>query len=182
MHRLGLCVAVSLLAACTSDAATPDTTALHRPDALEANASLVRVVDGDTIVASIDGRDERVRLIGIDTPETVKEDTPGRVLRPGGVRVHRLRCCRRARRCAWSATSRHATTTTDCSPTSTARATGCSSTSRSCAQGYATPLTFPPNVAHADEFVAAARDAEAADGGPVVRVPLTSVRDAATRR
>ncbi|HET6571165.1 MAG TPA: thermonuclease family protein [Solirubrobacterales bacterium] len=39
-------------------------------------ARVVRVVDGDTIEARIDGRDEDVRLIGIDTPETVKPDTP----------------------------------------------------------------------------------------------------------
>jgi len=39
-------------------------------------ARVVRVVDGDTIVASIDGEDEYVRYIGIDTPETVKPDTP----------------------------------------------------------------------------------------------------------
>jgi len=40
------------------------------------NARVVRVVDGDTIVASVDGQDEYVRYIGIDTPETVKPDTP----------------------------------------------------------------------------------------------------------
>ena len=39
-------------------------------------ARVVRVVDGDTIVASVDGDDEYVRYIGIDTPETVKPDTP----------------------------------------------------------------------------------------------------------
>jgi micrococcal nuclease len=39
-------------------------------------ARVVRVVDGDTIVASIDGQDEYVRYIGVDTPETVKPDTP----------------------------------------------------------------------------------------------------------
>jgi hypothetical protein len=33
------------------------------------------------------------------------------------------------------------------------------------AQGYANLLTFPPNVAHVDDFVAAARAAEAADLG-----------------
>ena len=32
-------------------------------------------------------------------------------------------------------------------------------------QGYARPLTIPPNVAHADEFVAAARSAEAGNVG-----------------
>ena len=39
-------------------------------------APVVRVVDGDTIVASVDGQDEYVRYIGVDTPETVKPDTP----------------------------------------------------------------------------------------------------------
>jgi micrococcal nuclease len=37
---------------------------------------VVRVVDGDTFEARIDGEDEDVRLIGVDTPETVKPDTP----------------------------------------------------------------------------------------------------------
>lgn len=32
---------------------------------------VVRVVDGDTIVLYIEGKDTRVRLIGLDTPETV---------------------------------------------------------------------------------------------------------------
>jgi micrococcal nuclease len=41
-----------------------------------AGARLVRVIDGDTIVARVGGRDERVRYIGIDTPETVKPNTP----------------------------------------------------------------------------------------------------------
>jgi micrococcal nuclease len=41
-----------------------------------ASARLERVIDGDTIVARLDGREERVRYIGIDTPETVKPNTP----------------------------------------------------------------------------------------------------------
>jgi micrococcal nuclease len=39
-------------------------------------ARVVRVVDGDTIVARVAGEDEYVRYIGVDTPETVKPDTP----------------------------------------------------------------------------------------------------------
>ncbi len=35
-----------------------------------------RYVDGDTIVVSMDGHDETVRFIGIDTPETHKPNTP----------------------------------------------------------------------------------------------------------
>lgn len=41
-----------------------------------ASAQLERTIDGDTIVARVGGRDERVRYIGVDTPETVKPNTP----------------------------------------------------------------------------------------------------------
>jgi micrococcal nuclease len=45
---------------------------------VEANATVVRVIDGDTLAADIDGDgdEEHVRLIGIDTPESVAEDRP----------------------------------------------------------------------------------------------------------
>jgi micrococcal nuclease len=48
-----------------SDAARPAGTAV-----------VVRPVDGDTVVVEIDGQEEPVRLIGIDTPESVAEDRP----------------------------------------------------------------------------------------------------------
>ena len=38
--------------------------------AVETNAVIDHVVDGDTVDVRIDGRTERVRLIGINTPET----------------------------------------------------------------------------------------------------------------
>jgi micrococcal nuclease len=41
-----------------------------------AETRVVRVVDGDTIEARIDGKLEDVRYIGIDTPETVKPGAP----------------------------------------------------------------------------------------------------------
>lgn len=41
-----------------------------------APAFVTRVVDGDTIEVRLDGRREDVRYIGVDTPETVKPDTP----------------------------------------------------------------------------------------------------------
>jgi micrococcal nuclease len=40
------------------------------------DAFVTRVVDGDTIEVRIDGELEDVRYIGVDTPETVKPDTP----------------------------------------------------------------------------------------------------------
>ncbi len=41
-----------------------------------ATAAVTRVVDGDTIEVSTGGEAEDLRLIGIDTPETVKPDAP----------------------------------------------------------------------------------------------------------
>jgi micrococcal nuclease len=41
-----------------------------------ARALVTRVVDGDTIEVELDGEREDVRYIGVDTPETVKPDTP----------------------------------------------------------------------------------------------------------
>lgn len=35
------------------------------------SVSVVRVIDGDTLVVDYNGKEERVRLIGVDTPETV---------------------------------------------------------------------------------------------------------------
>jgi micrococcal nuclease len=56
---------------------------LRRSSPSEAQASqrltgrVVRAVDGDTLEIAIDGGDtETVRVIGVDTPETVKPDTP----------------------------------------------------------------------------------------------------------
>ena len=37
----------------------------------DANAYVKRVVDGDTIIVMDQSKKERVRLIGVDTPETV---------------------------------------------------------------------------------------------------------------
>src|SRR4051812_46055646 len=50
--------------------------ARHSATATDGKATVVRVIDGDTIVVHIAGRDENIRLVGIDTPETHKPDTP----------------------------------------------------------------------------------------------------------
>jgi len=39
-------------------------------------ATVIRVVDGDTIHARLNGVDEKVRIIGMDSPESVKPNTP----------------------------------------------------------------------------------------------------------
>ena len=45
------------------------------PDNLH-EATFVRVVDGDTLIANIDGKEEYVRLILVDTPETKHPKQP----------------------------------------------------------------------------------------------------------
>lgn len=40
----------------------------------EGKYKVIRVVDGDTLIVEIDNKEERVRLIGVDTPESVHPD------------------------------------------------------------------------------------------------------------
>lgn len=48
-----------------------------RPEGSTADATVVRVVDGDTIVVTTAGGTEHtIRLIGVDTPETVRPNSP----------------------------------------------------------------------------------------------------------
>ena len=63
-----LVVGTLLLAACA-----PDSSSAPLP---AGSAVVVRNVDGDTVVLEIDGQEEPVRLIGIDTPESVAPDRP----------------------------------------------------------------------------------------------------------
>lgn len=39
-------------------------------------ADVSRVIDGDTIIAAVNGQERRIRILGIDTPETVDPDEP----------------------------------------------------------------------------------------------------------
>ncbi|HSS04498.1 MAG TPA: thermonuclease family protein [Solirubrobacterales bacterium] len=64
-----LLAAVALLVLRFWEHETPDGSA-------EAIVQVTRVVDGDTIEVRHGDRIEDVRLIGVDTPETVKPDTP----------------------------------------------------------------------------------------------------------
>lgn len=91
MPRLTLLVAVliSLAAGCAAtgdetteiEAETPSagaapTATLPDQGQLAPNAVVERVVDGDTIIVEMAGQRERVRLLGIDTPESVAENRP----------------------------------------------------------------------------------------------------------
>src|SRR4051812_28594636 len=71
MHRwfavVGVVVVAALLVCgCGHEAASTN----------DGRATVVRVIDGDTIVVKVGDTEEHVRLIGIDTPETHKPGTP----------------------------------------------------------------------------------------------------------
>jgi endonuclease YncB( thermonuclease family) len=76
-----------LAAACSTAPGTSEAPSLPFPDViarllstgptgLTTVAAVDRVVDGDTIIVRIGRDSERVRYIGMNTPETVKPDTP----------------------------------------------------------------------------------------------------------
>lgn len=112
----------------------------------------------------IDGTEERVRLIGIDTPETKKENTPiecfgleatafTQSLLPEGTVVYLERDIEA--RDAFGRLLAYAYLVDS----------GTFVNLEIVRQGYAQPLTIPPNVAHSAEFVDAARAAEASNVG-----------------
>jgi micrococcal nuclease len=59
-----------------------------RPVGPTVRAKVVRIVDGDTIIVRIGGRDERLRYIGMDTPETVKPGSPVEWMGPEASRAN----------------------------------------------------------------------------------------------
>lgn len=64
----------------SQDVMVPEEVAINDPFLkTEASATLhpvANIVDGDTIIVDISGKDETVRLIGVDTPETVHPSKP----------------------------------------------------------------------------------------------------------
>jgi micrococcal nuclease len=127
-------------------------------------ATVVRAVDGDTVVARLaGGREERVRYIGIDTPEDVKPGTPvqcyslaaaarNRALVQGRLVTLRFDAERRDRYGRLLAYVYR-------------RRGNLFVNARLVAEGYARPYPYPPNTAHAGEFAALARRAESAGRG-----------------
>lgn len=72
-RRVRLTVSAVVLAAALSTSCAPTSSS---PISGRSNATVTRVVDGDTVIARVGGQELRVRLIGIDTPETVAPDQP----------------------------------------------------------------------------------------------------------
>lgn len=73
--------AMKVVAAVAVGAAAAGSVALASDDGRVA-ATVAEVVDGDTIDVTVDGRTTRVRLLDVDTPETVDPDEPVQCLGP----------------------------------------------------------------------------------------------------
>lgn len=134
------------------------------PTVLAGNAAVVHVVDGDTVDIRIGSRRVRVRLIGVNTPETVD---PRRPLECFGTNA-------KARTEALLPAGTPVRVERDVEPRDDyGRVLGYVYRAIDGAfinlvlvnEGFAVPLRIEPNSAHADEFGAAARDAEAAGRG-----------------
>ena len=130
-----------------------------------ANATVDSVIDGDTLAVRLDGgRRERVRLLGIDTPESVKPETPVecfaeeaaarlRALLPERTPVRLVRDVEERDR--FGRLLAYVYRLPDGLFVNVDLVRG----------GYAQLLTYPPNVAHAEALRTAAADARRARRG-----------------
>jgi micrococcal nuclease len=158
---LAVAVAAGALGANRLGAAGPDDGAASGGGA--EMATVTRVVDGDTVVARIGGREERVRYIGMDTPEDVKPGTPVQCYsRAAAAENRRLVAGRRVRlvrdaeaRDRYGRLLAYVYRASD----------GLFVNEELVRRGYARPLTIPPNVAHEHEIARLASAARRAGRG-----------------
>jgi micrococcal nuclease len=137
--------------------------ALGGDEAPPSSGRVVRVVDGDTIRVRLGGTEERVRYIGVDTPESVKPGTPvqcfGKAASAFNARLVRARTVRlefdAERRDRYGRLLAYVYREPD----------GLFVNAELMRRGYAQPLTIAPNVAHASEFRRLARTARRGERG-----------------
>ena len=124
-------------------------------------AEVVRVVDGDTIRVRLDGRTERVRYIGVDTPESVKPGAPVQCYAKRAAAANAALVAGRSvrlvsdveRRDRYGRLLAYVYREPD----------GAFVNAQLVRDGYARTLTIAPNVAHARQFAQLARTAR--EGG-----------------
>jgi micrococcal nuclease len=111
---------------------------------------VVRVVDGDTIHVRVGGREETVRYIGVDTPESVKPGAPVECFaKKASAFNHRLVGGEKVRLVPDAeARDRYGRLLAYVYRVRDKRFVNASLIRR----GYAVPLTIPPNVAHVRQF------------------------------
>src|SRR5450759_3763669 len=76
VRRIAMLALLAIAAAACGASPTPTGAGAASSALPGTTASVARVVDGDTLKARIAGRTETVRVIGLDTPESVKPGTP----------------------------------------------------------------------------------------------------------
>jgi micrococcal nuclease len=129
----------------------------HPPAATFGHAQVLRVVDGDTIRVRLDGRTERVRYIGVDTPESVKPGTPVQCFAKRAAAANAALVAGRSvrlvgdveRRDRYGRLLAYVYREPD----------GAFVNAQLVRDGYARTLSIAPNVAHARQFAALARTA-----------------------
>jgi endonuclease YncB( thermonuclease family) len=125
-------------------------------------AEVQRVTDGDTFVASVGGRRERIRVIGVDTPESVAPNRPDEPYGEGASDFAKRYLDGETVRLAGDAEPR------DRYGRMLAYvwlADGTFWNALLVAEGYAQQLTIPPNVAYASLFRRLAAEARRQDRG-----------------
>jgi micrococcal nuclease len=135
----------------------------HPPTTTFGRAQVVRVVDGDTIRVRLDGRSERVRYIGVDTPESVKPGTPVQCYAKRAAEANAALVAGRSVRLVGDVEHRdrfgrllaYVYREPD----------GAFVNAQLVRDGYARTLTIAPNVAHARQFAQLARTARRSGRG-----------------
>ncbi|MGK2936458.1 MAG: thermonuclease family protein [Solirubrobacteraceae bacterium] len=148
------CLMAAILAGCTADFLQSESDGVERPG--RTTALVERVVDGDTVVLSGLGKS---RLIGVDTPEVY-----------GGVECFGREASAYAKRLLTGRTVRYRLGVDPRDRYQRALIylwldDGRFFNAMLVQDGYAQPLTIPPNVDHAEQFVALARHARTAGRG-----------------
>jgi micrococcal nuclease len=113
-------------------------------------ARVVRVVDGDTVVVRTGGHEERVRYIGVDTPESVKPGTPVQCFAKAASAANKRLVEGQEVRLVHDAEARDRYGRTLAYVYR--KSDGLFVNAELVRRGYAKPLTIPPNVAHALEL------------------------------
>src|SRR4051812_46623320 len=126
-------------------------------EAPRASAVVTRVVDGDTVAVRLGGQQEKVRYIGIDTPESVKPGTPVQCFGKAAADQNRLLVANRRVTLRYDAERR------DRYGRLLAyvyrRDDGLFVNAELVGRGFARTLTIPPNVGHAEQLARLARRA-----------------------
>lgn len=155
MKLLLACILVASLAACQPQENSSSPAPLNSE-----TVTVTRVVDGDTLVISNQGQEERVRLIGVDTPESVNPNVSDQCF--GQEASDYLKSLLPSGTLITLELDQDPTDRYDRKLAYVYRASDSLFINADLlSQGYALPLTITPNIKYKDRFAALAVQAEA---------------------